>query len=149
MRVYSDRDSCCRRPAIAVADCVRNDIGAVEIGIRRIRDCAVGVEHDRAIGRTGRRDRQRVAIGIDIRARSCQHADCDRRIFCGHGGIVIGLRTDVGDGPDEGGADATAIAVVSSHRHKVDAAIYLACARIDGAGDLTCHPIDAQPIGQA
>ena len=80
-----DRDRRSRETALAVADLIGDRIGAVEIERRRIRDRAVGIDHNRAIRRACRDHGQRIAINIGIIA---QNSDCYRRVFIGRCSIV-------------------------------------------------------------
>ncbi len=64
--------------AFAIADRIGDRIRAVEVRVGHIADGAIGVDGDRAIGRRGRRDRQRIAVNIGIIG---EDRNGDRRIF--------------------------------------------------------------------
>ena len=88
------------KTTIAVGDQIGDGCRAVEIGIRREGQCAVAVDHDRAIGRRRRYDRQRIQIGIGIIAKDVERY---RRVLRRRANIIGRKWRCIGDAPCEGG----------------------------------------------
>ena len=73
----------------AVIGLVGEAVRAVIVGIRRVKQRAVRIQRQRAMGRSGDQiGGQRVAIDIGIVAQNARHPDGQRRVFVGGEGIV-------------------------------------------------------------
>ena len=87
--------------AVPVRDAVGEAVGAVEVGVRRIGEGAVGIGDNHAIGRPGL-DRGAEGVAVDI-AVVGQHVDSNRRVLGHRHGVVIGLGRGVRIEPQEVG----------------------------------------------
>ena len=106
-RADIEGDGCGGAVHRAVIDGVAETVGAVEVGVGRVGEGAVRIEHERAVGDIARkRDRQRVAgIGIGVVE---QHVAGDLCVFITRKCVIDRHRriVDRGDGDRDGGGGA-------------------------------------------
>ena len=145
-RIHRDGDIGDIGAAFAIADFVGDRVRAVEIGVRRVGDRAIGVDRDRAVCRGCADNGQGVAVRIDVVR---QHRNDDRRVLVGRGGIVHGIGRRVGDGVGEGGRNGAAVPVIRGDRDGIDAARDLAGRIVDRAADDAGVRVDRQTCRQS
>ena len=145
-RVHGDSNGRGIGAALAIVDGVSDCVRAVEIGIRRIGDGAVRIDHHRAVRRRCSGNGQRVAIGVGVVR---QNRDDHRRVFVRSCGVVRGDRRGIVHRPGECGGGGAAIAIVRCHGDGVNTAGDRAGIGIHRAADHARHRVDRQAAGQA
>ena len=126
------RDRRGRCPAIAVADHIRNRIGAVEVQVRCVSHRAVRIDDNRTVGGACGYNSQRIAVGITVVG---QDGDRDCKIFTGRRRVIYGDRTGVRHCPRKGRADRAALAIACGDDNAINTAARLTGVFVDRAAD--------------
>ena len=144
-RYDGHRNRSSRNAAFAVDDGVEDCVSAIEIRVRRILQCAVGQDDDGSVTRTCLRDRQGVAVGVNVIRK---HSNLDRRVFVCRGHVVDRTWCRVGNGPAKALRGSAAATITCSDRYGIDPAIYLACTVVDNAADNPRRRVNCEACGK-
>ena len=106
--------------ALAVADPVGDRIRTVIVGVRRIGQRAVGIDHDAPVRRARGDHRERIAVRGTVTV-IAEHVDGDGRVLVGRRGVVPGDRRRIGDREGLRRRDAEAARVGRGEGERIDA----------------------------